>query len=255
MSLINLEDDTDSFLSDVTALERLTQQISTLINDRDVQNSATGNYEIAYMIHPLSVGLTACQSRPTEYNKISTRLKIQIRQFENEYKQLQRKLQQQSTKITSDEYERRKRQLERLDTVKFQLDSRFKETAASSSRARLLETSNRNIIADDDPILDTSTSIDTFRSEQQQIIRQQDDSLEALSKVISRQKNIAIRIGSEVDTQNDILDNLTTQMDNVGTRVSSTTQNVNHVADKDSTYGYWMVIILLFVAIVIILIL
>ena len=189
-----------------------------------------------------------------EYNKISTRLKIQIRQFENEHKQLERKLQVLSRqgKITSDELERRTRQLEQIASKKVQIDSRFRSASASSSRNQLFQTAAKNDIPDDDPILDPEVPVEVFRQEQQQIIRHQDDSLDSLSKVISRQKNIALRIGNEVDTQNDIIDNIADQMDTMNSRVSSTTRNVENVADKDSTYGYWIVIILLFVAIIIV---
>ncbi|CAG9800198.1 unnamed protein product [Chironomus riparius] len=230
MALINIEDDFDSWLSDFSALERLATQITTQITERDSQNTVT------------------------EYNKISTRLKIQIRQFENEYKQLERKLQVlgRQGKVTSDELERRTRQLEQIASKKVQIDSRFRNASASSSRNQLFQTAARNNISDDDPILNPEVPVEVFRQEQQQIIRQQDDSLESLSKVISRQKNIAIRIGNEVDTQNDIIDNIADQMDTMHSRVSSTTQNVENVADKDSTFGYWMVIIILLVAIIII---
>ncbi|XP_070497728.1 syntaxin-8 [Chironomus tepperi] len=230
MALVNIDDEFDSWLSDFSALERLTQQISTQITERDSQNTVT------------------------EYNKISTRLKIQIRQFENEYKQLERKLQVlgRQGKVTSDELERRTRQLEQIASKKVQIDSRFRNTSASSSRSQLFQTAARNDIPDDDPILDPEVPVEVFRQEQQQIIRHQDDSLESLSKVISRQKNIAIRIGNEVDTQNEIIDNIADQMDTMNSRVGSTTRNVENVADKDSTFGLWIIIIILFVAIIIV---
>jgi hypothetical protein len=42
MALINIEDDFDSWLADFSALERLTQQISMQITERDSQNTVTG---------------------------------------------------------------------------------------------------------------------------------------------------------------------------------------------------------------------
>ncbi|KAG5677181.1 hypothetical protein PVAND_006962 [Polypedilum vanderplanki] len=236
MSLINIEDNEDVWLTELSALQNLGQRIQIQITERDSQNSTA------------------------EYNKISARIRIQLKQFENEHTQLNKKLQilAKNRKVTSDEKERRMRILEGLATKKIQLDSRFQNTPSSSSRAKLFETAKRNNPFNDDdddddrPILDTNTSIEVFRDEQQQIIRQQDDSLESLSKVISRQKNIAIRIGTEVDNQNDIIDNIAEQMDRTSTRVSSSTRNVEDVAAKDSTFGYWIVIISLFVAIIIV---
>lgn len=92
-------------------------------------------------------------------------------------------------------------------------------------------------------------------SEQKQIIQEQDNSLDNLSKSIGRQKDIAIKIGTEVSRQNDILDNLTDQMDNTSTRINSTTRDVVEVSRRDSTWSYWLVIVSLFVAIIVVLIL
>jgi syntaxin 8 len=120
------------------------------------------------------------------------------------------------------------------------------------------QASKRNqLISDDDddePIINNAP-IEQIRSEQKQIIRQQDDSLDNLSKAISRQKQIAIRIGGEVDRQNDILDDIADQMDQTSARVDSTTRGVVDVSQKDSTWSYWAIIITLFIAIIIVLIL
>lgn len=104
--------------------------------------------------------------------------------------------------ITEQEQERRARQLEVLQSKKFQLDSRFQNTSSSSSRTQLFESAGRNkkIFDDDDedePILNTAP-IETLRSEQTQIIKEQDKGLENLSQVISRQKQLAMKIGNEV---------------------------------------------------------
>lgn len=63
---------------------------------------------------------------------------------------------------------------------------------------------------DDEPLADfrpTSSgsrepTIDDLRKQQTKILENQNEGLEALSKVISRQKSIAIRIGDEFDEQN-----------------------------------------------------
>lgn len=53
MALINIEDDFDSWISDFSALERLTQQISMQITERDSQNTVTGKV-MTEMNHSLS---------------------------------------------------------------------------------------------------------------------------------------------------------------------------------------------------------
>lgn len=63
---------------------------------------------------------------------------------------------------------------------------------------------------DDEPLADfrpTSSgsrepTVDDLRKQQTKILENQNEGLEALSKVISRQKHLAIRIGDEFDEQN-----------------------------------------------------
>lgn len=63
---------------------------------------------------------------------------------------------------------------------------------------------------DDEPLVDirpTSSgsrepTVDDLRKQQTKILENQNEGLEALSKVISRQKSLAIRIGDEFEEQN-----------------------------------------------------
>lgn len=63
---------------------------------------------------------------------------------------------------------------------------------------------------DDEPIADFrpkpsssyEPTVDDLRKQQNRILDDQNEGLEALSKVISRQKNLALRIGDEFDEQN-----------------------------------------------------
>lgn len=50
----------------------------------------------------------------------------------------------------------------------------------------------------------------------------------------------------------DIIDDLAVDMERTDARVNSETRHVGVVARKDSTWGYWLTIILLFVAIVVV---
>lgn len=196
----------------------------------------------------------------SEYNKISARIRIQLKQFENEMSQLEKKLNvlSKNRKVTDDERERRMRQLEVLASKKVKLDARFRNTPSSSSRTQLFEAAGRNTKLfddddDDDPMLaDNSTPIETLRTEQTQILQQQDVGLESLSQVISRQKKLAMKIGTEIEEHNDIIDNIAVQMDHTSDRVNSETQHVEQVSAKDSTWSLWLMIIGLFVAIIIV---
>lgn len=159
------------------------------------------------------------------------------------------------------ERERRLRNLEQLSTKKIQLNARFQNTASSSTREKLFnEASSKDKlyndgVDDDEPIISSNASVQQLRSEQKQIIIEQDYSLDNLSRAISRQKDIAIKIGGEVERQNEILDDIGDMMENTNTRISSTTRGVEEVSRKDSTWTYWLIIICLLVAIIIVLIL
>lgn len=148
------------------------------------------------------------------------------------------------------------RQLEVLCSKKVQLDSRFQNTLASSSRSQLFEAAGRNtkIFDDDDdePMLQNTANIETLRTEQTMILQEQDQGLENLSQVIARQKKLAMRIGTEIEDQSEIIDNIAVQMDHTSDRVNSETRNVETVSGKDSTWSYWIVIISLFVAIIVV---
>lgn len=156
--------------------------------------------------------------------------------------------------ITDQESERRLRQLEVLASKKVQLDQRFQNTPASSSRQQLFDASGRQgqLFEDDDVPMLNNVDVETLRNDQTQILKEQDKGLENLSQVIARQKNMAIRIGNEIEDQNDIIDNIAVQMDNTVQRVNSETRHVETVSAKDSTWSYWLVIISLFVCIIVV---
>lgn len=50
----------------------------------------------------------------------------------------------------------------------------------------------------------------------------------------------------------EILDDLDTQMDRTDQRVRDETQHIDVVSHKDNTCGYWVVIILLFISIIVV---
>jgi syntaxin 8 len=98
----------------------------------------------------------------------------------------------------------------------------------------------------------STAPIETLKSEQKQILKEQDKGLDNLSQVIARQKKLAMRIGTEIEDQNVIIDNIAEQMDHTSDRVNSETRNVQNISDRDSTWSYWLVIICLFIAIVLV---
>jgi len=101
---------------------------------------------------------------------------------------------------------------------------------------------------------DSSTagiSTQTLRDRQKESLADQEAGLDALHSVILRQKSMAQQIGTEIVQQNDIIDEIDDRMDETRQRLLDNTNSVRMVGNKDRTCGYWVVIILLFIAIVV----
>jgi len=95
-------------------------------------------------------------------------------------------------------------------------------------------------------------SVPQIKQQQYQALEEQDRGLEALSHVISRQKNLAQVIGNEVDYQNELIDDITDHVDRTRDRIHGETNRVRTIDRKDNTCGYWTVILILLVIIIII---
>ncbi|XP_024420601.3 syntaxin-8 isoform X2 [Desmodus rotundus] len=93
---------------------------------------------------------------------------------------------------------------------------------------------------------------DEIRQQQQKIIQEQDAGLDALSSIISRQKQMGREIGNELDEQNEIIDDLANLVDKTDEKLRTETRRVNLVDRKSASCGMIMVILLLLVAIVVV---
>lgn len=116
------------------------------------------------------------------------------------------------------EEERRRRQIETLQSKLIQLQTQFSNVngAASISRTQLFHKQggslwNDNDDDDDDTLIQNSRpfatsgreqSVAELRQQQSRMLDDQEEGLDNLSKIISRQKQLAIRIGDEVEVQN-----------------------------------------------------
>jgi len=232
MSLVDI----DTWITEYEASERLSRDVQAQIVYRNSQNK-------------LSV----------EYSKLSATIRIRLKQLSSELEQLDQKLEQNSVngKMTVGESKRRKFQLETLQSKLVQLETQFRSVDGQSSRSQLLQGSSSLWDDDDVPIIRSDgpsnpESVQNLRQQQIRILDDQNQGLESLSKIISRQKDLALKIGDEVDLQNEIIDDLAVDMERTDMRINSETRHVGVVVRKDSTWGYWLTIILLFVAIVVV---
>ncbi|XP_031617107.1 syntaxin-8 [Contarinia nasturtii] len=242
--------DIDTWITEYAACERLSRDIQSQIVLRNQQPSRLS----------------------TEYSKISSGIRFNLKQFTTNLDQLNKTISHSA--ITTQEAERRQRQVETLQSQYVHLQSQFMNVGnANSDRNQLLGTEKPSYWQsqfddddDDDQPLDgfrnqpTSSSgrepsVDDLRKQQTRILDDQNEGLDALSKVISRQKNLALRIGDEFDEQNGIIDNLVSTMDNTNSRMAGTTRNVGEAIQKESTKCYWFLIIILLVVNIIVAIL
>ncbi|GAB1296259.1 Syntaxin-8 [Apodemus speciosus] len=75
---------------------------------------------------------------------------------------------------------------------------------------------------------------DEIRQQQQKIIQEQDAGLDALSSIISRQKQMGQEIGNELDEQNEIIDDLANLVENTDEKLRTEARRVTLV-DRKST--------------------
>uniref|UniRef100_A0A8C9F3Q0 Syntaxin-8 n=1 Tax=Pavo cristatus TaxID=9049 RepID=A0A8C9F3Q0_PAVCR len=78
---------------------------------------------------------------------------------------------------------------------------------------------------------------DDIRQQQRRIIEEQDAGLDALSSIISRQKQMGQEIGNELDEQNEIIDDLTNLVENTDSKLRTQTRHVKMVDRKSTSCG------------------
>ncbi|GFG37891.1 hypothetical protein Cfor_07381 [Coptotermes formosanus] len=186
------------------------------------------------------------------YARISSAIRLRMKQYSSEVQQLKDKLSEASVShaITGLEAERRFRQVERLQSIEIQLQQLFNDRNSMQIADRLkLMNKSSAVFADvgttgwgldgdneDAGAYETQhTSVADLRQQQQRMVQDQEQGLEALSKVISRQKEIAETIGNEVDLQNEIIEDLAEHMDRTDSRVRNETRQVTVIDRKDNT--------------------
>ncbi|XP_012281154.1 syntaxin-8 [Orussus abietinus] len=240
MALIRI-DDNDPWLLEYDACEKLFRDImeELTMRNREVRTSQA-------------------------FAALSANIRFRMKQYNAEVRQLRKKVEEASKfrTITVEEAERRSRQIEQLESKEVQLQRLYesRSTDLAVARADLMRSSTSafadrgttswGIDNDDDQPIDVHVSIDDLKKRQQQMLQEQEDGLAELSKVISRQKNIAQAINSEVDHQNEIIEDLADHMEKTDERLIDGTRHIRRTNWSDSVCIYWVIIILLFISII-----
>ncbi|ELU09551.1 hypothetical protein CAPTEDRAFT_162904 [Capitella teleta] len=236
---------TDKWLLDYDACARLGQDAMEKINDRNKE-----------------------PKNSTAYSKQSAAARTTMQKFQHCLNDLRQDLVKSATRnrLTQRETERRQALMDQLASQEQRLDQAFKEGYQATRNSLLGQASafaddpwspasrsNDRYAApnpfEDDPV---NPSIDDIRQQQRIAIREQDAGLDALSSIIGRQKQMALDIGNEVDTQNDLIDDITDGVSRTDERLLRETRHIRIVDRKSNVCYMWVVILLLLLIIVII---
>ncbi|XP_040309147.1 syntaxin-8 [Herpailurus yagouaroundi] len=142
--------------------------------------------------------------------------------------------------ITQLEGDRRQNLLDELITRERLLLASFKNEGAEPDliRSSLMTGGAKRGVPNpwlfEEPEETRGLGFDEIRQQQQKIIQEQDAGLDALSSIISRQKQMGKEIGNELDEQNEIIDDLANLVENTDGKLRTETRRMN-IVDRKST--------------------
>ncbi|XP_045653214.1 syntaxin-8 isoform X3 [Ursus americanus] len=145
--------------------------------------------------------------------------------------------------ITQLEGDRRQNLLDELVTRERLLVASFKNEGAEPDliRSSLMTGGAKRGVPNpwlfEEPEETRGLGFDEIRQQQQKIIQEQDAGLDALSSIISRQKQMGKEIGNELDEQNEIIDDLANLVENTDGKLRTETRRVNMVDRKSTSCG------------------
>ncbi|XP_033740346.1 syntaxin-8-like [Pecten maximus] len=226
----------DTWLTEYDSCARLGQDLMVKINERNKHNRTSSTY-----------------------TKLTAQIRVSMKQFANDLNKLKQQLIRASSSyhITQREVERRQMMTDNLTTKEKQIEQAFRNEGGDT-RYSLMGSAGDTFGSNDpwgmrdDPDEYRDMSNNDLRNQQQQVIQEQDRGLDALSSVLSRQKQMAIDIGDEVDSQNVLIDDITDHTDRTGERLKKETKHIRIVDRKSNACCYWVVIVLLFIAIIVV---
>ncbi|CAM9312869.1 unnamed protein product [Lampetra planeri] len=230
----------DSWLAQHEATCRMTQDIAENIQERNRQQRTGGN--------------------PA---KVSVTIRLSLQNLNRDIGRLRDGLLRAASSnfITQREAERRQSLLDELETKDRQLHTMFSGNGGGitdSARYRLKMgllgggATGASSWLEEEPEDTRGRSFTDLRQQQKSIIQEQDAGLEVLSSIIARQKQMGHAIGNELETQNEIIDDLTNLVEDTDGRIRRTTKSVSVVQTKSANCGMLVVIVLLLIAIIVV---
>ncbi|XP_027023767.1 syntaxin-8 [Tachysurus fulvidraco] len=228
----------DLWLQNYDATCRLAQEVAENIQERNRLQRTGGN--------PAKLNMT---------------LRASLQKLKQNITQLRETLARASSqrRIMQSEADRRQNLVDDLVTREKQLFSSFSRdsSAPEPSRSALL-TGGFGAEPGQNPWLVNESeetrglTFSQIKEQQQRIIQAQDEGLDVLADVISRQKRMGQDIGNELDEHNEIISDITQLVDTTDGRIRNETRRVQLVETKSASCGMLVVIVLLLIAIVVV---
>ncbi|KAH9400761.1 Syntaxin-8 [Tyrophagus putrescentiae] len=199
------------------------------------------------------------------FAKSDLHIKDLFRKFTQKVAHLQENLNASANRITQREAERRQRLVDNLSSRCKQIenlinnpdsDRRLKcpVSATATTRALVELTASTTTTPMRPPLAGTlawrrkrapaatttgnsNQSVTTLRETQRLLLQAQDEGLDTLGNIITRQKYLAQGINTEIDLHNEILEDIGEAITDTDDRVTRNTRNIQVVSNKASTCG------------------
>nr|XP_046913718.1 syntaxin-8-like [Dermatophagoides farinae] len=233
---------TDEWLKDAESIDEFADQLMHKINQRNQYPTNTAAFA-----------------------KSDLYIKDLFRKFQRKVGQLQETLNQlaATNKLTQREKERRQRLVDQFNDRYKKIET-FLQNPVTDKRNTLFnydnsESTQAPTVSWNDGLnaSDASSShqfenVSKMKEIQRNMKQEQDQNIDTLGDIISRQKYLAQEIDSELNIQNEILEDIGEAMDDNNERLLRNTRNIRFVSRESGTCAYWTIIILLLIAILVV---
>lgn len=224
-------------------LRLLAEQLKISIQERNrllslnVVPSLEDEDEIQHSMKTLSQGISSLDGNGTEYK--SDAVQDEIMFLKVEYREL-RKLN--GNMPSEDEFAP-------AVVNKRQHSVPYRDEPVDAREA-LLPERLRKSVRFTDSLIESDSSNGELLQMQSQIMREQDNSLDALSESIGRQRELSMQIGDELDEHGELLDDVTTRVDRTQDRLNSARDRLTVVSRKAREHSHLLTIVILIIVLV-----
>ncbi|XP_036250620.1 syntaxin-8 isoform X1 [Molothrus ater] len=174
-----------------------------------------------------------CQRSGESSAKVNVAIRSSLQSLREKIEQLREQLLRavSTRQITQLEGDRRQNLVDELVTRHRQLEASYRNEGPEPdmSRSSLMAGGAKRGVTNPWLLEESEETrglgFDELRQQQRRIIEEQDAGLDALSSIISRQKQMGQEIGNELDEQNEIIDDLTSLVESTDGRLRSQTRD------------------------------